>query len=119
MSMNYTGIDDYGLYIKEEELEEVAEEIGMDSDDFADENDITRFTDVDGYACIIGDPEEGFPVDENFFMGLLNKYPALFEQVYKSKEEAIAELKERFSKCLPEDFDYEGRFVRVTGTIFG
>ena len=52
-----------------------------------------------------------FYVDESFFIAPADRFPTLFEAVYDSKEEVLRELKERFEKYLPENFDYEGRFV--------
>lgn len=118
MSMRTYGISTYGLYIIDRDLEDYVNKHEIDECDVAEDAGMEWYNDADGEAVPLF-KGNAFYVDESFFIAPADRFPTLFEAAYDSKEDVLRELKERFEKYLPENFDYEGRFVHYIGTIFG
>lgn len=117
MSMRTYGVNEYGLYVSAEALEDYAEKHELDVYEVAEEAGLVYFSDADGEGVSLFNDNE-FSVDEYFYIGCLNKYPSLFEQAYKDKEEVLEEVKEKFQKYLPVDYDFESNVIHYMGTIF-
>lgn len=118
MSMRTYGISTYGLYITYKDLEDYVNKHEIDECDVAEDAGMEQYSDADGEAVPLF-KGNAFYVDESFFIAPADRFPTLFEAAYDGKEDVLRELKERFEKYLPENFDYEGRFVHYIGTIFG
>ena len=120
MSMNYYAIEDYGLYLLPEDFSEYAAEHNLDEAELGDIiPDLAAYYDanVEASSCVTG---EEIDVDTDFFyVGQLQKFPTLFACAYKNTNEALVELVKNFGKYLPDDFDFEGRFARFSGTTYG
>jgi hypothetical protein len=115
---NY-GVDDYGLYITAEDFKKYAETNDFD-EDYLFFGIGNPYNGAEGECrLVMTDESEAIEMGISFSILPLNKYASLFEKAYESKEEALVELKESYSKYLPKDFDYEGRFVHFIGTIYG
>jgi hypothetical protein len=111
-------IIDYGLYVTAADLEVYAEKNEFDAFDLL--MDIGNYySDADGECTLYLDEEGSFKCDDSFSILSLDRFPTLFEQAYESKESALCELKEKYAEYLPEDFNYESKFVCFVGTIFG
>lgn len=59
------------------------------------------------YFSVLPDFDE---TDRDFVILELGNYPSLFKAAYKSKADAIEELKRTYARVLPEDFDFANRF---------
>jgi hypothetical protein len=117
MSIYKYGIYVYGLYITDDDLVDYKVKNNKDIADIAVEANLFEFNEAEGEAkSIITDNK--FYVNESFYIGSIKKYPTLFSQAYKNKEDALIELKESYSKYLPENFDYDNKFVEYIGTIY-
>ena len=121
MSMRTYAAVDYGLYIQESDLQSYADKHDFDVADVGDDSGMTVYSEAEGECWVLTKSRENdsFGVDDYFYMASLSRFPTLFEQAYKDEAEALAELKATYGKYLPEDFDYEGKFVHFVGTIFG
>ena len=110
---------DYGLYVTAEDLKEYAERNGCDENDaLFDAGNVYNGAEGECFL-VMKDEHETLDITDCFAILPLNKYPTLFTRAYESKAEALAELKENYSHYLATDFDYEGRFVRFTGAVYG
>jgi hypothetical protein len=117
--METYGAEDYGLYTKEEDIQEYADKNNMDANDLLYDIGGNSYCEADGKCSVImKDESEQFNVDKHFYILPLERYPTLFTQAYKNKEEAIQELKDNYSEYLPKDFDYKKYFVHYVGTVY-
>lgn len=122
MSSSVKSVSDFGLYVTIRDLTAYAMANEEDVIDVGVNNGFNHYNEADGDCQTILDNDEGglyFSVAESFFIAPLENTPKLFSPAYKNKEEALTELKENFSKFLPDDFDYEEKFVHYKGTVFG
>ena len=119
MGMRTYAAHSYGLYVTENDVERYAEANKIDPIEVLEEIGIS-FSDADG-ECISIINGTSFDIEENirFFMLELEKSPSLFAQAYANNEEAMQELKNKFQKYLPDDFNYDDMFVEYVGTVFG
>ncbi len=125
MSMRNNAVSTYGLYVLRKDLEPYATSKDMDVYDVADEMSADYYYDVEGELIPIK-PNIIYPVwssalysPEEFWIAEVKKFPSLFTRQYANYSEALQELKDSYAQYLPEDFDYEGRFVYCTGVIHG
>jgi hypothetical protein len=121
MGMQTWAAEDYGLYVTADDFKEYADKHSIDADDVGDDNGFTSYSEAEGacYRIINNDKNESFPAGNHFFIGTLRRFPDLFSQAYQHEQEALQELKGSYSEFLPENFDYEGKFVHFIGTTFG
>lgn len=114
----------YGLLVYLGELEEAAKRAGYeDEQEFATNQDgVFYFYETCAEASVITPNEKYYEsssvdVPEEFYMFELERFPQLFNQAYQNYDEALNELKRKYADILPKDFDFENRFVYLTGTI--
>ena len=120
MSMKTYAATDYGLYITTEDLQSYADKNNLDVNDVGYDYGFNVYSDADGECFLLmQDEHDSFDVEDYFMIAPLEKYPSLFKQAYLNKEEALQELKNNYGEFLPDDFDYEGKFVHYVGTTFG
>jgi hypothetical protein len=121
MGMKTWAAEDYGLYVTADDLKEYAEKHGIYACDAGDDSGFNSYSEAEGacYRIMNNDMNESFPVDSHFFIGSLDRFPGLFYQAYQNEQEALQELKDSYSEFLPDDYDYEGKFVHFIGTTFG
>lgn len=141
MSMQNYPIRAYGLLVYAEELQSWwdSQTEGYGEKDFEQEEvvlaDVPECLPNGGYATVVyaadGEAdiidENGFAAecikddisDKDFVILELNKHPSLYKAAYKDRAAAMAELKATYAEVLPEDFDFESRFVCYMGTEFG
>lgn len=118
MGMRTYAVSDYGLYVIAEDFENYAETHDMDAFDLLTEVG-NHYGDAEAECVLLLNEDESFECNESFAILSLSKFPTLFEQAYESKDAALNELKENYGEYLPCDFDYEGKFVRVVGAVYG
>jgi hypothetical protein len=109
-----------GIYILPADLEPYVCAKNMDVDDVAD--DIAFYSEAEGsffHFNKTGEICDDELVPEFFYFGQISKYPSLFARAYQSYDEAINELKEKYTKYLIKDFPFEDRFVEFCGTVCG
>jgi hypothetical protein len=113
--------EDYGLYVLSDDFKEYADKNGIDVYKVGYDYGFNSYSDAEGECYpIIKEKHENFNVNGNhFFIASLEKFPELFTQAYKNEQEALQELKENYGEFLPDDFDYEAKFVHFVGTTFG
>jgi len=123
MSMKYYSVQRIGIYILAEDLAAYCEAHEIDPDAVAEENGLLFLCDMEGTCCTIKEGEPGgceeFEAEDSFFFLEVDRYPSLFEASYATYEEALKALKEQVGKLLPENFEYEKRFVEFFGVSFG
>jgi len=118
MGMKTFAVSDYGLYVVNADIEAYAEAQDIDSFDFLTEVG-HYYSDVEGECSLLIRDDESFICDDSFAILPVKNYPTLFTQAYESKEAALTELKENYAEFLSDDYDYEGNFVRLVGTVYG
>lgn len=118
LSMKTHAVIDYGLYVTIADVEAYAEKHDLDAFDLLIETG-NYHGDAEGACTLCLEKEESFNCDDSFAILPLDKFPTLFEQAYESKDAALRELKQKYAQYLPADFDYERKFVRFIGTVFG
>jgi hypothetical protein len=116
--MKTFAVSDYGLYVTSADFEAYAETHNTDAFELLTEVG-NYYSDTDGECCLLLKDDESFSCDDSFAILPLENSPTLFTQAYESEEEALNELKEKYVEYLPDDFDYEGKFVSLVGTTFG
>jgi len=116
--MKTYAISDYGLYVTETDLEAYAKSIGCDAYELLLETG-NHYGGADGECYHLMKNEESFNCDDSFSIFPLENYPSLFKQAYECAEAAMKELKSNYSHFLRDDFDYNNKFVRLVGTVFG
>lgn len=133
MSMRHYGVDDYGMLFDEETMEIVVKALGCYEDgdklddmmwSLYDEGICEYISEFTGESVMLDNngigmwgTEENYRSDSICFYQL--KQPSLFKCAYNGMDDVIAEIKENIGKYLPEDFDYQNRIRRITGTYFG
>ena len=118
MSMKTFAVSDYGLYVVATDIESYAKTQDMDASDLLFEIG-NYYGDAKGECYLLTKADESFHCDESFAILPLEKHPTLFAQAYENIEAALHELKENYAELLPDDFDYDGKFVRLVGTVYG
>lgn len=138
MSMNYYGINDYGLVLNEQDMKYLVMDYCEDYDDEEFKKDPYGYYDVivDHFDLIYNSNFNGdvVPIDDDgtdgwhnydnlcddvIFYVPFNKYPKLFKAVYENIDDIIAEMKKKIGKYLPADFDYRNKLRHIIGTTFG
>ena len=121
MGMSTSAAEDYGLYVTTEDFKEYADKNGVDADDVGYDNGFNSYGGAEGECCLIikNGSAESFSAENSFFIASLERFPALFSRAYRNERDALLELKEKYGEFLPDDFDYEGKFVHFVGTTFG
>jgi len=117
MGMKTYPVKDYGLYVTEEDLCGYAERNNTETFELLME--LGNYYSGGDCECISLIHGASFDGGEDFAILPLKNSPSLFSQAYTSKDEALEELKSNFGEYLPDDFDYEGRFVECDGTVWG
>lgn len=135
MSMRDYAVDDYGLVLDEDTINDIASQIFEDYTENTKtywgyelyENGIcewiSEFTGEaqeltdDGVYTWGGDSKD-YSCDVICYVPL-SKYPTLFRKAYNNMEEIIDELKSKLGKYLTEDFDYRSRIRHISGTYYG
>jgi hypothetical protein len=117
MSTETWGVEAYGLYLTEDDLQQYAEKNGLETRTLL--MDVGSFYNGAEGSCflIMEDEHEAFEANEYFSILPLDRSPTLFTQAYSSKEEALHELKENYSEYLSENFDYGKKFIHYIGTV--
>ena len=118
MGMRTYAVSDYGLYVTAADFEKYAEAHDTDAFDLLTEVG-NYYGDAEAECFLILEEDESFDCNDSFSILSLSKFPTLFEQAYENKDAALKELKENYGEYLPDDFDYEGKFVRIAGTVYG
>ena len=135
MSMRDYAVDDYGLVLDEETINDIASQI---FDDYTENTEsywgyelydkgiceyISEFTgesqelNDDGLYTWGGDSKD-YRCDEICYVPT-SKYPTLFKRAYNNMNEIVDEFKSKLGKYLPEDFDYRSRVCHICGTYYG
>ena len=60
---------------------------------------------------------EAYDADTIYYVAT-EKFPSLFKTAYSSMDELESEFKNKFSRYLPEDFDYRKHICHIVGTYF-
>jgi hypothetical protein len=118
MATKVFAVFDYGLYVGIDDVEAYAERNNEDAFDLLCEVG-NIFNDAEGKCVQIMKSDASFNCDDLFAIFPLKNYPTLFMQAYESKEAALNELRENYAEYLPDDFDYEHKFVHLIGTVSG
>lgn len=135
MSMRDYAVDDYGLVLDIETINDIASQIFEDYTEnteaywgyeLYDKGICEYISEFTGEAQELG--EDGFFVwggnsiyynnDELCYIPL-SKYPTLFKRAYNNIEEIVDEFKEKLGKYLTEDFDYRSNICHICGTYYG
>lgn len=135
MSMRDYAVNDYGLVLDEDTINDIASQI---FEDYTENTDtywgyelyekgicewISEFTGEaqeltgDGVFTWGGDSKD-YSCDAICYVPL-SKYPTLFMKAYNNMDEIIDELKTKLGKYLTEDFDYRSRICHICGTYYG
>ena len=135
MSMRDYAVDDYGLVLDKETINDIASRI---FDDYTENTDaywgyelydkgiceyISEFTGEsqeltdDGVYTWGGDSEE-YRADVICYVPI-SKYPTLFKKSYNNMDEIVEEFKNKLNEYLTEDFDYRSRIRHICGTYYG
>lgn len=105
----------YGLYIESNDVLEVYDELLDLGAVFIDES----FEDITIESAINDSTfdNEDKPLEDVCILPLGN-WPTLLTQAYKSEDEIISELKEKYGKFLPQDYDYRNNVVCATYVVY-
>lgn len=105
----------YGLYIESKDVFEVYDELLDLGAVFIDESfeDITIESAVNDSTF----DNENKPLEDVCILPLGN-WPTLLTQAYKSEEEMNSELKDKYGKFLPLDYDYHNNIVYATYVVY-
>lgn len=135
MSMRDYAVDDYGLLLDKDTVNDIASQIFEDYTENSDDywgyelydkgicEYVSEFTGeaqelTDDGAFIWGGAREYYDGDILVYVPL-SKYPTLFKKAYNNMDEIIAELKEALGEYLPDDFDYRSKLCHISGTYYG
>lgn len=136
MSMREYALNDYGLVLDEETINNIASQIFKDYtedtktcwgcelyevglceliSDFIGE--AQQLAD-DGEPIIFSKYNKEYTCNTIFYIPTL-RYPTLFKKAYDNIEEIIEEFKAKLGKYLSENFDYRNHICYITGTYCG
>lgn len=135
MSMRDCAIDDYGLVLNKDTINDIASQIFKDYTENTDSywgyelydkgicEYISEFTGeaqelTDDGVYTWGGACEDYECDTICYIPL-SKYPTLFKRAYNNMEEIIEEVKSKVGEYLTEDFDYRNNIRHICGTYFG
>lgn len=135
MSMRDYAVDDYGLVLDKDTINDIASQIFEDYTENSDDywgyelydkgicEYVSEFTGeaqelTDDGAFLWGGAREYYDGDILVYVPL-SKYPTLFKKAYNDMDEIIAELKDKLGEYLPDDFDYRGNLCHISGTYYG
>lgn len=102
----------------------------VERDDY-DEAEIAEYFDAVNYSGYEGDAyrfnengeeeetDESYDGETTLYILPLDKEPGLFHAAYESIGEAVDELKKKYGKFLPPDYDYANNIYHLRGTIYG
>lgn len=138
MSMRDYAFDDYGIVLKNEEVVNIANSLLFTDDVPFAPDDICGagyYLEDSGIASSVSEfSGSAYPLNESgtddygaddaakgdtVFYLPTPCYPSFFAGACKDREELNKELKEKYGKYLPDDFDYTGRFCHIVGTYWG
>ena len=138
MSMRDYAVNDYGLVMTRDMLKTIClmycgdySKTRYDNDEYSFNDElyeagiveyISGFT---GEAMVIDDngnddynSSEVYNDDTIYYVPTKN-YGTLFKAAYANMEELESEFRNKFNKCLPDDFDYRKHICHIVGTYFG
>lgn len=135
MSMRDYAMEDYGLVLDEDTINDIASQI---FEDYTENTEvywgyelydrgiceyISEFTgeaqEIDDNGTFYwGGDYEGYSGEALCYVPL-TKYPTLFKRAYNSMDEIVDEFKSKLGKYLPEDFDYRSKICHICGTYYG
>ena len=135
MSMRNYAVDDYGIIIEREIAINISKKVNPEfsvEDGNSPEYEvydngigeyISEFTgecfkvskdgSVDNWSSVYN-----FDSDTILYLSV-PKWGTLFKAAYTDMEELVADMKEKYSEWLPNDFDYAANIVKITGTYYG
>lgn len=78
--------------------------------------------DIEGdFYSLLTDSEKDISVHSNWLIFDLPRYPSLFQAAYQNKEDLLQQMKALYGAFIkdPDNFDWEGRLVRLDAVIYG
>lgn len=135
MSMKVYTIEDYGLVLDEDIINDIASQI---FEDYTENTDIYWGYELyeQGICEYIGEftgatqtlKDDGtddwsrdikdYSVDAIFYIPV-SKYPTLFKKAYNNMDEIVEEFKGKIGEYLSKDFDYRSSIRHIVGTYYG
>jgi hypothetical protein len=131
MSMRDYAVDDYGIIIGEDEFAYMSEHYDGEGDkscyydvleDLAEYNG--EFTgeahliNEDGTTDYGGRNTLSFSDDATWYFSI-PKWGTLFKVAYNNMDELVQDMKEKYGKYLPPDYDYIKNIRHIIGTYYG
>ena len=137
MSTRAYAVNDYGLVMTRDMLKAICKKYFTEFTEKEYDEDENSFNEVlwdaglvehianfTGDATVIDDngndmyeDYEAYDADTIYYVAT-EKFPSLFKTAYSSMDELESEFKNKFSRYLPEDFDYRKHICHIVGTYF-
>ena len=137
MSTRAYAVNDYGLVMTRDMLKAICKKYFTEFTEKEYDEDENSFNEVlwdaglvehignfTGDVTVIDDngndmyeDYEAYDADTIYYVAT-EKFPSLFKTAYSSMDELESEFKNKFSRYLPEDFDYRKHICHIVGTYF-